>query len=117
MQRIAVFPNINKGQSSMILKRLMDFCEGKSVELVLPRDEAAFFGYEGYGREKIEELPVDMALSIGGDGTLLGVCRRFGAQSVPVCGINIGTLGFLADIEPEELEKKLSKIKINIRLL
>ena len=110
MRRIAVFPNVNKDQSALMLKRLMAFCRDKDVEVLLPRDESIFFGYEKHGRESFENIPVDMALSIGGDGTLLGVCRRFGSQSVPVCGINIGTLGFLADIEPEELEKKLSKI-------
>ena len=51
-----------------------------------------------------------MALSIGGDGTLLGICRRVYEQNVPVCGINIGTFGFLADIELSELESKLDKI-------
>ena len=49
-------------------------------------------------------------MSIGGDGTLLGVCRRYGAMAVPVCGINIGTLGFMADIELSELETKLQKL-------
>ncbi len=110
MHRIAVFPNVNKDQSRAMLDRLLSFCKDKSVELVLPKDESIFFECEAHGREDIEQIPVDMALSIGGDGTLLGVCRRFGSRSVPVCGINIGTLGFLADIEPEELEKKLSKI-------
>ena len=66
------------------------------------------------GREKAvgtcKMLGLDMALSIGGDGTLLGVCRRFDDQGVPVCGINLGTLGFLADIEPRELESRLAKI-------
>ena len=51
-----------------------------------------------------------MAISIGGDGTLLGLCRRVAKDGVPVCGINIGHLGFLADIEPQEIEAKLTKI-------
>ena len=110
MQRIAVFPNVNKAQADVMLGRLLNFCKDKPVELVLPRDESIFFGCKAYGREGIEQLPMDMALSIGGDGTLLGVCRRVGAKSVPVCGINIGTLGFLADIEPDELETKMAKI-------
>ncbi len=110
MERIAVFPNVNKKRSGEMLNRLLDFFADKAVELVLPKDEAIFFGCEEHGREDIENLPFDMALSIGGDGTLLGVCRRFGARNVPVCGIDIGTLGFMADIEPEELEKKMAKI-------
>ena len=47
---------------------------------------------------------------VGGDGTLLGVCRRYSHHAVPVCGVNIGTLGFMADIELHELEKKLQKL-------
>ena len=53
-----------------------------------------------------------MALSLGGDGTLLGVCHRYGRNEVPVCGINIGTLGFMADIELDELEDRLEKILV-----
>lgn len=110
MERIAVFPNVNKKRSGEMLNRLLKFFGDTSVEVVLPRDAAVFFGCEAYGRKDIGTLSFDMALSIGGDGTLLGVCRRFGSLGVPVCGINIGTLGFMADIEPEELEKKLAKI-------
>ena len=43
---------------------------------------------------------------------MLGVCRRFQEQGIPVCGINLGTLGFLADIEPKELESRLGKILV-----
>lgn len=64
---------------------------------------------EEYGVPDIEHVPADLALSLGGDGTLLGVCRRYGAAAVPVCGVNIGTLGFMADIELSELETKLQK--------
>jgi NAD+ kinase len=76
----------------------------------MPVDESRYFDLEAYGVEDIEHVPADLALSIGGDGTLLGVCRRYGAYAVPVCGINIGTLGFMADIELGELENKLQKI-------
>lgn len=110
MLKIAVFPNVNKERAGEVLQRIFDFCADKPVELFLPKDESRFFGCEDYGKENIEQLPLDMALSIGGDGTLLGVCHRLNSQHVPVCGINIGTLGFMADIELGELENKLGKI-------
>ncbi len=110
MMRLGIFPNMNKEHADIVLKRIVAFCKNKNVELLLPMDEAIFFGYESLGQEEIEQMPMDMALSIGGDGTLLGVCRRLGRRGVPVCGINIGTLGFMADIELNELEKKLAKI-------
>ena len=65
---------------------------------------------EESGVDDIERLPADFALSLGGDGTLLGICRRYAANPVPVCGINMGTLGFMADIEQNELEQRLVQL-------
>ena len=78
----------------------------------MPATEARQFRKEEFGLPCVERVHIDMALSIGGDGTLLGVCRRFREQGIPVCGINLGTLGFLADIEPNELESRLAKILV-----
>lgn len=110
MLTIAVFPNMDKENANMVLTRIFNFFRDKEVRVVMPMNEAKHFGYETAGVENIEEIPIDMALSIGGDGTLLGVVRRLYEQDIPVCGINIGTLGFLADIELQEIESKLEKI-------
>ncbi len=110
MMQIAVFPNMSKRRAGEIVDRIFNFYQNKDVRLVMPATEARQYRKDEYGLPCVERVHVDMALSIGGDGTLLGVCRRFGDQSVPVCGINLGTLGFLADIEPRELESRLGKI-------
>ena len=110
MMQIAVFPNMSKRRAGEIVDRIFSFYNNKNVRLVMPATEARMLRKEEYGLPCVERVHVDMALSIGGDGTLLGVCRRFGDQGVPVCGINLGTLGFLADIEPRELESRLAKI-------
>ena len=110
MMQIAVFPNLGKRRSGEIVDRIFKFYRNKDVRLIMPTNEARYFHREEYGLPCVERVHVDMALSIGGDGTLLGVCRRFGGQSVPVCGINLGTLGFMADIETNELEGRLGQI-------
>lgn len=110
MMQIAVFPNMSKRRAGEIVDRIFNFYNNKDVRLVMPATEARQFHREEYGLPCVERVHVDMALSIGGDGTLLGVCRRFGGSGVPVCGVNLGTLGFLADIEPRELESRLEKI-------
>lgn len=111
--RIAVFPNVDKPNAGAVLDRIFRFFSERDVQLMLPMHEARFFGCaETYGVENIEQAPADMALSLGGDGTLLGVCHRYGRNEVPVCGINIGTLGFMADIELDELEDRLEKILV-----
>ena len=110
MFTIAVFPNVTKANIRAILDRVLAFFADKDVCVMLPAREAAILGHEEYGVRNINQCPMDMALSIGGDGTLLNVCRRVYDQAVPVCGINFGTVGFLIDIELDEIETKLQKI-------
>ena len=56
---------------------------------------------------------VDMALSIGGDGTFLRTAASIGRSGVPILGINAGHLGFLADVPLEEIDEALASILIN----
>ena len=53
----------------------------------------------------------DAVVSVGGDGTLLSVAHMTGFSEKPVVGVNLGGLGFLTDIGPEELEECLGRIK------
>jgi NAD+ kinase len=47
--------------------------------------------------------PADLALVLGGDGAILRAARQMGYRQVPVLGVNLGRLGFLADLDPEQL--------------
>ncbi len=49
----------------------------------------------------------DLVLSVGGDGTLLGTARRLVGSSPPVMGVNLGKLGFLAELSAEEVHRYL----------
>lgn len=58
-----------------------------------------------------ELLPrVDLAITLGGDGSILRASRIAALHNVPVLGINLGKLGFLAEIEPEEIDARLPRI-------
>ena len=52
----------------------------------------------------------DMAIVMGGDGSILRAARAMGQEQLPVLGVNLGKLGFLADIQPDQLESSLQKI-------
>lgn len=52
----------------------------------------------------------DLVIAIGGDGSLLSSARKYGSKGLPILGINMGTLGFLTDIAPEELTKSIKEI-------
>jgi NAD+ kinase len=54
-------------------------------------------------------LGLDLAISVGGDGTMLRTVRMVSASGVPVLGVNLGRLGYLAQIEPGELRSALER--------
>lgn len=56
-------------------------------------------------------LNLDLAIVLGGDGAILRACRQFAEHQVPILGVNLGRLGFLADVLPDEFEKALPQIE------
>ena len=60
--------------------------------------------------DDLGSLEVDMAISLGGDGTFLKAARCIGATGIPIVGINTGRLGFLADVSADEMEDFFAKL-------
>ena len=58
--------------------------------------------------EKISKA--DLLIAIGGDGTMLNCSRNFGSKGIPILGINLGNLGFLADIDPKDITSNLLRV-------
>ena len=54
--------------------------------------------------------PIDVALSIGGDGTMLRAVDLLAPHDVPVLGVNVGHLGYLTEVEPAEVEEALGRV-------
>lgn len=57
-----------------------------------------------------DNFQADVAISMGGDGTFLETAHRVGSKEIPILGINMGRLGFLADFAPDEVEQALELI-------
>ena len=53
----------------------------------------------------------DAVVSLGGDGTMLGALRLVARRPVPVIGVNLGNLGFLVEVQPEELHDALDRLE------
>lgn len=60
-------------------------------------------------QEDLSELDADLAIVLGGDGSILRAARQMAQHQIPVLGVNLGTLGFLADIPPKGVVSALEK--------
>jgi NAD+ kinase len=100
---------ITHGKPDLIgsgLERLEQIARQAGVELVLPEDELAKHGRsDGHG--SLDDT--DLAVVLGGDGTMLRALNRFLGTGVPVLGVNFGRVGFLTSIKRDELESALAR--------
>ena len=62
------------------------------------------------------EQQITLAIIIGGDGTVLNVVRELNSRSIPLLGINLGTMGFMTSLEPEDIELIVKAAKGEYRL-
>lgn len=53
---------------------------------------------------------MDLAVVVGGDGAILRACRHMGKDQIPIVGVNLGRLGFLADLSPQEFQACLPNL-------
>lgn len=93
----------------------------KNINLILENNSAKMIGRDGVDFDILCKK-VDFLISVGGDGTLLGLARKAFKYDLPVLGINLGTLGFLTDLSMEQLPQFINDLikkdyKINSRMI
>ncbi len=59
----------------------------------------------------LSSLHADLVIVLGGDGAILRACRQMGMRQMPILGVNLGRLGFLADLSPLEFRDSFSRIR------
>ena len=89
------------------LERLEHAARKAGVELLLPVEEVA---KHGHGEAEEDLASADVAVVLGGDGTMLRALQRFLGSNVPVIGVNFGRVGFLASIDEHDLESGLARV-------
>lgn len=94
------------------LKQLMRFLEERGLNVIL--DERIAEVMPGHGRQTCKRKMMgeicDLAIVVGGDGSLLGAARSLARSNIPVLGVNRGNLGFLTDISPLDIEERIAEV-------
>lgn len=115
--RFALFGNVFQAKKSSSVQKLLCLLEERQADLQV---DATFY------RFLIEDLQIavpasvrvitdddfeaDFLISMGGDGSFLEAARRVGDKGIPILGVNMGRLGFLADVLPEDIEEVVTQI-------
>ena len=107
MRRAAVVTHGKPETIGPALARLEKVAREAGVDLLLPHEEVA---KHGVGEPEADLVSADVAVVLGGDGTMLRALQRFLGTDVPVIGVNFGRVGFLASIEQDELEAGLARV-------
>ncbi|MBX3422797.1 MAG: NAD(+)/NADH kinase [Pirellulaceae bacterium] len=93
--RIAVLASVNRLRVSSVRDRVLRILE-QSADIVAVDETETL---------DLQSLDVDMVVVLGGDGSILSAARRMGLNQLPVIGVNLGRLGFLAALDDNELEQ------------
>jgi len=107
VKRVAVITHGKPETSGEALERLQALARQRGVELLLADDELE---KHGLGSEDGDPTTADLAIVLGGDGTMLRALKRFVGTGVPVIGVNLGRVGFLASVGRDELEEGLGRV-------
>ncbi|MBQ7494254.1 MAG: NAD kinase [Bacteroidaceae bacterium] len=115
--RFALFGNTYQAKKSALVQKLLCLLEERGVEVLI---DEAFYHYlisewkisvpAGCQLINGDDFQADVAVSMGGDGTFLEAARRVGDKGIPILGLNMGRLGFLADVTADEVEATLNTI-------
>ena len=108
--RFALFGNIYQREKSGAVRQLLKCLADYQAEVLIDKEYDAFLRHEGLigeGSTQVfsdNDFDADFAISMGGDGTLLKTASRVRDKQVPILGVNMGRLGFLADVTANEIE-------------
>ncbi len=105
---IALFPNEQKKQSFELAIHIRKFLEEQGVTVVAEEEKA-----DKIGARKIDEVDphqIKFLISMGGDGTILRLSHRYSHLNAGILGINLGHLGFMADVPASDIYPSLTDL-------
>lgn len=108
-ERLIIIPNVSKPGITGMVERVGRWCESNSVEHFLLEKDAEALSVSSPSLPE-SEARADLAVVLGGDGTVLHAVDALWGTGIPLLGINIGKLGFLTAAEMHEAEGALDQV-------
>ena len=111
-KNIGIIGRLGSVQVVETLKRLKQFLLSRHLHVILEEPLAQLLpghGLQVCNRKMMGEI-CDLVIVVGGDGSMLGAARALARHNVPVLGVNRGSLGFLTDIQPDNLEEQVGEV-------
>ncbi len=103
----ALFPNTQKSQTKNIALGIKEFLSANHVTVVADDAEAQLLGLPPLS--SVAPTSIDFLISLGGDGTILRLMHRHPELTAPPLGINLGGLGFMADVPVSDIYPQLAR--------
>ncbi|MFH2036440.1 MAG: NAD(+)/NADH kinase [Candidatus Zixiibacteriota bacterium] len=109
-----IFANFYRPDALQAVDIVSQWCRRNNYKLTIGRreDEEISIEIPTVSAEKLGQM-ADIIISMGGDGTLLSAARAIGKSETPILGINLGSLGFLTQLTPNQLEDALNRVVKN----
>jgi len=108
IKKVAITSRLDKAEAIKLIEKIINYLQNKNVKVIL--DKELFKKVKcDVSFQPLEEVHVDLIITIGGDGTVLMTASRL-KKTCPIFSINMGTLGFLTEVNPHEAIDALEKI-------
>jgi NAD+ kinase len=110
---IGIYPNMAKSGITDVVCQVAEYLLERGARVLLPQEFATACGRPQLAADRATMMQqIGLGITLGGDGTILHVARELAQAKVPVCGINMGNLGFLTAAELSELQPALAKLLV-----
>lgn len=106
---IGIFTKQHDDRIDTTLNTLINHLERYDVRIMVDESGAKTGNNRGFCHDEMMQK-IDLAIIIGGDGTLLHIGRLLSNFNIPILGINLGRLGFLVDVSPIDMSKILDQV-------
>jgi len=108
---VGLVPHRGRGLAHELARSATGWFQDHGVEVHIPAEEADFVGLAALGvATDTFAAGVDLVVSLGGDGTMLHAVDVVYPAPVPILGVNVGQLGYLTEVEPDELEASIPRL-------